>query len=148
MKKPKSSPAPADRGLEHSAGGVIVEDGRVLLIRTRNLEGAEVWTFPKGHLEAGETPEAAAIREVAEETGFNCEISGELYKAEYSFFRNGRPVDKDVRWYRMDKRGGDGVPKTPDEIAGMKWAALEEAKALLTYPSDLRMLGFITRTPR
>jgi diadenosine hexaphosphate hydrolase (ATP-forming) len=138
---------PAERDLEHSAGGVIVEDGRVLLIRMRNLEGAEVWTFPKGHLEAGETPEAAALREVAEETGFDCEITGELYKAEYSFFRNGRPVDKDVRWYRMRRRGGDGVAKTPDEIVDMKWAALEEAKTLLTYPSDLGMLGLITRKP-
>ena len=134
---------PAERALEHSAGGVIVEDGRVLLIRMRNLAGAEVWTFPKGHLEAGETPEAAAVREVAEETGFDCEITGELYKAEYSFFRNGIPVDKDVRWYRMKRRGGDGVPKTPDEITAMTWSALEEAKELLTYPSDLRMLGLI-----
>ena len=97
-----------ERIQEHSAGGVILENGRVLLIRMRNLEGAEVWTFPKGHLEAGETPEAAALREVAEETGFDCEITGELYKAEYSFFRNGLPVDKDVRWYLMKRCGGDG----------------------------------------
>ena len=48
--------------LEHSAGGVIIEDGLVLLILMRNLKGATVWTFPKGHLEAGETPQAAALR--------------------------------------------------------------------------------------
>jgi 8-oxo-dGTP pyrophosphatase MutT (NUDIX family) len=114
----------------------------------RNLEGAEVWTFPKGHLEAGETPEAAALREVAEETGFCCEITGELYKAAYSFFRNGRPVDKDVRWYRMRRSGGDGVPKTPDEIVDMKWASLEAAKELLTYPSDLRILELVTPKPQ
>ena len=47
---------------EHSAGGIILEDGRVLLILMRNLEGKKVWTFPKGHLEAGETAEAAALR--------------------------------------------------------------------------------------
>lgn len=135
-------------GLEHSAGGIIVEDGRVLLIQVRNLEGAEVWTFPKGHLEAGETPQDAAIREVAEETGFNCEITGELYKAAYSFLRNGKPVDKDVRWYRMRRLGGDGVAKTPDEILTMKWCPLTEAKDQLKYPSDLRILGLITRKPR
>jgi ADP-ribose pyrophosphatase YjhB (NUDIX family) len=81
-----------EHAIEHSAGGVILEDGRVLLIQMRNLEGKEVWTFPKGHLEAGETPRQAAIREVAEETGFDCEITGELYKAEYAFVRKGRPT--------------------------------------------------------
>ena len=49
---------------EHSAGGVILEDGRVLLIQMRNLKGEKVWTFPKGHIEPGETAEAAALREV------------------------------------------------------------------------------------
>ena len=40
---------------EHSAGGIIFEDGRVLLILMRNLKGGQVWTFPKGHIEPGET---------------------------------------------------------------------------------------------
>ena len=134
-----------ERMMEHSAGGVITEAGRVLLIRVRNLEGLEVWTFPKGHLEAGETPEAAAIREVAEETGFDCEITGELYRSEYSFLRNGKPVHKDVRWYGMRRLGGDGVAKTPDEIVGMKWEPLEKAERFLTYPSDIKLLGLAVR---
>ena len=128
---------------EHSAGGVIFEDGRVLLILMRNLAGAKVWTFPKGHLEAGETPRAAALREVAEETGFECEITGELYKAEYSFVRDGRPVNKDVLWYSMRRLGGDGVVKTPEEIFGVKWCSLEEAGKHLTYPSDLAILKLL-----
>lgn len=148
MENLRGSPEHPERAREHSAGGIIVENGRVLLIRMRNLERTEVWSFPKGHLEAGETPEAAALREVAEETGFYCEIIGELYEAAYSFFRNGRPVDKDVRWYRMRRRGGDGVPKTPDEIVDMKWASLEAAKKLLTYPSDLTILELVTPKPR
>ena len=40
---------------EHSAGGVVLEDGNVLLIQVQNLKCDKVWTFPKGHLEAGET---------------------------------------------------------------------------------------------
>ncbi|HAH32865.1 MAG TPA: NUDIX hydrolase [Elusimicrobia bacterium] len=128
---------------EHSAGGVIFEDGQVLLILMANLNGDKVWTFPKGHLEDGETAEAAAIREVAEETGFDCRITGELYKAEYSFVRNGIPVNKDVRWYLMKRLGGDGIPKTPDEVFDMKWCALAEAEAYLTYPSDLRLLELV-----
>jgi len=44
----------------------------------------------------------------------------------------------------MRRRGGDGVPKTPDEIVDIKWASLEAAKGLLTYPSDLRILELVT----
>ncbi len=128
---------------EHSAGGVILEDGRVLLILMRNLKGEKVWTFPKGHLEPGETPRAAAIREVAEETGFDCEIAGDLYTASYSFVRNGSPVDKDVRWYLMRRLGGDGVVKTPEEIFGIKWCPLAEAGNCLSYQSDLEILELL-----
>jgi len=132
-----------EKDIEHSAGGVILEDGRLLLILMENLAGARVWTFPKGHLEPGETPRDAALREVAEETGFDCEITGELCKAEYSFVRNGRPVDKDVLWYTMRRRGGDGVVKTPGEIFGVKWCSLAEAEGYLSYPSDLRILELL-----
>ncbi|HOW90478.1 MAG TPA: NUDIX domain-containing protein, partial [Elusimicrobiales bacterium] len=110
------------------------------------LEGTMVWTFPKGHLEAGEGPREAARREVAEETGLECEIIRELFKAEYSFSRNGRPVDKDVIWYLMRRVGGDGVVKTPDEIFGMKWCAPDEAAKCLTYESDLKILGMLKGT--
>ncbi len=128
---------------EHSAGGVILEDGRVLLILMLNLTGSKIWTFPKGHIEPGETPEAAALREVAEETGFDCEIIRALCKADYSFERQGRHVDKDVRWYLMRRLGGDGVVKTPDEIFDIKWCEPGEAKKYLSYPSDLKMLELL-----
>lgn len=128
---------------EHSAGGVILENGSVFLILVRDLEGKQVWTFPKGHIEPGETAEAAAVREVAEETGFFCEIDSELYKAEYSFVRNGVLTDKDVRWFMMKRAGGDGVPTTPDEVLDMKWCPLEEAERTLTYASDLAILELL-----
>jgi 8-oxo-dGTP pyrophosphatase MutT (NUDIX family) len=128
---------------EHSAGGVIIEGGQALLIMMRNLKGEHVWTFPKGHLEPGETPEGAAVREVLEETGYECRIKKKLFKAHYSFTRGKFPVEKDVQWYLMEKTGGDGVPRTPDEIFAMKWCGAEEAAKNLVYPSDLRILGLI-----
>jgi hypothetical protein len=43
----------------------------------------------------------------------------------------------------MKRRGGDGVVKTPDEITAMKWCTVEEAKKLLSYTSDLRLLELL-----
>ena len=130
---------------EHSAGGIIFEDSSVLLILVQNLKGEKVWTFPKGHLEPGETAEQAAVREVAEETGWDCEITSDLYKAEYTFKRGADLVDKDVRWFMMKRVGGDGMPKTPDEVLDMKWCLLEDAENELLYRSDLEILDLLKK---
>lgn len=132
-----------EKNHEFSAGGVILKDGRLLLIKMRDLLGEEVWTFPKGHLEGEETPELAALREVKEEAGLDCRILRHLHVARYSFFRRGVPVDKRVDWFLMEETGGDGRPLTPDEVLDKKWASLEEAAALLKYPSDLEILALV-----
>lgn len=130
---------------EHSAGGVILEDGTVLLIQVKNLKGDVVWTFPKGHLEPGENPEAAALREVAEETGWDCEITSPLYKAVYSFMRGDMLVDKEVQWFLVRRVGGDGLPRTPDEVLDMKWLPLAEAENELAYKSDLEIIDLLKK---
>jgi len=132
-----------EKKYEHSAGGVVLENGKVLLILMQNLKGEKVWTFPKGHIEPGETPELAAAREVREETGWSCEIKAELYTAHYSFFRAGARVEKDVRWFLAERTGGDGAPTTPDEVFGMKWLSLAEAEKELIYPSDLEIVRLL-----
>ena len=48
---------------------IIARDGAVLMIRRRQKEGELLWAFPGGGVEAGETPEQAAVREVGEEVG-------------------------------------------------------------------------------
>ncbi|MFF2146190.1 NUDIX hydrolase [Kitasatospora sp. NPDC058190] len=51
------------------AVAIVVQDGRVLMVRRRVAEGQLSWKFPAGEIEPGESPEAAAVRETAEETG-------------------------------------------------------------------------------
>ncbi len=123
---------------EHSAGGVLLEDGKVLLIRTRNLKGEEVWTFPKGLVEPGESPERAALREVFEETGYEAEILRPLGQVTYWFVRDGKRVKKTVDWFLM--RPIRRVKEPDWEVEGVAWVPLEEAAERLRYKSDLELL--------
>lgn len=47
---------------EFSCGGVILDGRKVLLVQVKNMKGKKIWTFPKGHIEPGETPRQAALR--------------------------------------------------------------------------------------
>ncbi|MEC7761936.1 MAG: NUDIX hydrolase [Pseudomonadota bacterium] len=52
-----------------AALSVVLRDGHVLLVRRRNPPDAGLWGYPGGKVDPGETPEQAAVRELAEETG-------------------------------------------------------------------------------
>jgi ADP-ribose pyrophosphatase YjhB (NUDIX family) len=129
---------------EVSAGGLVVRDGKVLLVRVENLQGEVRWTFPKGHLEAGEGPRQAARREVEEETGWACRIRGALGTARYRFRRGAREVSKQVRWYLMTPLRRTGS-RDPDEVLAVRWAALGAARRLISYPSDIALLDAYQR---
>jgi 8-oxo-dGTP diphosphatase len=94
------------------------------------------WSFPKGHLEAGESSEQAARREVLEEAGLLGPLGVELRPSRYED-RHGRP--KVVRWWAMEVTGGEFVPN--DEVDELRWLAPTEAYQLLTYADDRALLG-------
>lgn len=124
---------------EVSAGGVVVDDqGRVLLVRTRNLKGEPVWTLPKGLMESGEDPETAALREVQEETGYRCAVLKPLPPSQYWFRREGHLVKKTVHWFLM--RPLEQVGEHDWEIEEVAWVPLAEAVERLTYPSDRKLV--------
>lgn len=123
---------------EYAAGGAVIRGGKVLLVKVTNLQGEVKWSFPKGHLEGREKPLEAALREVEEETGWRCESQGLLGEVRYKFNRNGRPVDKKVRWYRMKPLKKVGRPDAV-EIMTTRWVALRGLSKYLTYPSDLKL---------
>jgi 8-oxo-dGTP pyrophosphatase MutT (NUDIX family) len=125
--------------LEFSAGGLVLdENGRVLLIRARDLRNQPVWTLPKGTLAPGETSADAALREVQEETGYRCELVRELQVVTYWFQRNGRRIKKTVRWFLM--RPLEKVSEHDSEVDEVLWATPDEATARLRYDSDRRLL--------
>ena len=126
--------------LEFSAGGLVFDDeGRVLLIRARDLRNQPVWTLPKGALNPGETSVNAALREVQEETGYKCELVRELMPVTYWFQRGGRRIRKTVRWYLM--RPIAKVGEHDHEVDEVLWADRADAQARLRYDSDRRLLA-------
>jgi 8-oxo-dGTP diphosphatase len=114
-----------------AAGGVVVRDGRVLLVHRSRYDD---WTLPKGKLEAGESWEAAALREVEEEAGVRCELGGFVGATRYE--HGGEP--KEVRWWRMTTAG---EPRPRHEVDEVRWATEEEARALLSYARDRELLA-------
>jgi 8-oxo-dGTP diphosphatase len=121
-----------------AAGGVVVdEDGRVAVVHRPNYDD---WTLPKGKLDAGETFEDAALREVWEETGLRCTLVRELPSTEYSV--RGRP--KIVRYWLMSVVEDPGFAPN-DEVDELRWLSAADAAGLLTYDRDKEVLEAAVR---
>ena len=118
-----------------AAGGLVVRDGLVLLVHRDRYDD---WSLPKGKLEAGETWEDAALREVREEVGLDCEL-GEPVGS--TFYEPGG-VRKEVRWWRMTAEGDAGVS---DEVDAVRWATPGEACGLLSYDSERALVESVFR---
>lgn len=125
---------------EYSAGGVAVnKQGRLLMVKVKNLKGDIVWTFPKGHVEKGEKSEETAVREVREETGWECRIVEPLDTVTYWFKWNSDLIRKAVRWFLM--KPVKHVSEHDElEIIGVEWVDQKEAVMRATYPSDKKLL--------
>jgi len=123
---------------EFSAGGVIVSGRNVLLVKVKNLSGKIVWTFPKGHIEKGETGKSAALREVVEETGCVCEVVKPLGTTKYSFIFKNKNINKKVEWFLMKPL--KKVGEHDCEVMSVKWYEINRAKIMLKYAADLSLL--------
>jgi 8-oxo-dGTP pyrophosphatase MutT (NUDIX family) len=126
---------------DFSAGGVVVDGDRMIAIVPvkRATDGSKVLGLPKGHPDGDETPEQAAAREVAEETGVTGRLVSELGDVDYHYERKGRPVHKVVRFYRFEYETGD-VADHDHEIERAEWITLEDGARRLTYEGEREMV--------
>ena len=82
-----------------------------------------VWSFPKGHLELGETAEMAAVREVFEETGITAKVHAPIGDIAFWFIATGGELSDADR-----------------EVDAVEWIALTDVHARLSYGDERRLL--------
>ena len=127
-----------DEELVRAAGGIVVRDGAVLMIHRPEYDD---WSLPKGKLDADESPEDAAVREVEEETGLRCSLGAFVGTVGYED-RRGRPKTVDY-WEMTPPTSGEGsLPfEANDEVDELRWVTPEEALGLMTYDRDRQILA-------
>lgn len=142
---PKPTPRrPAVRRVEETSAGGFVLDRRgrqpkAALIARRDRRGRLIWSLPKGHIEAGETPEDAAVREVLEETGIHGSIVASLGTIDFWFMAENQRIHKTVHHYLLDAH--DLVLSDADaEVAEVAWVPLDEVAGRLRYADERRLL--------
>jgi len=136
--------APQIARIELSAGGVILrrladEPSEVLLIK----DAYGNWGWPKGHVEAGESLEAAALRECSEETGLTrLRISERLGTTDWYFRAGGTLIHKFCDYFLVESDAAESPsPRRAEGIQACSWQRLEEAATLLTYTNARQVLA-------
>jgi ADP-ribose pyrophosphatase YjhB (NUDIX family) len=142
----KTKPPYAKRVDEVSAGGLVIDStGKLgLLIGRRDqkdLSGKRIlWSLPKGHIEEGETPEQAALREVKEETGIESAIEKSLGVIDFWFMAGGKRIHKTVHHYLFRESGGL-LAAQESEVDEVAWFPLAEIVGRLAYPDEKKLIA-------
>jgi ADP-ribose pyrophosphatase YjhB (NUDIX family) len=129
---------------ETSAGGLVVDHpdaalARAALIGRTDRRGRMLWSLPKGHVEAGETAEDTAVREVAEETGITGRVVAPLGTIDFWFVADGRRIHKTVHHFLL--MATDGELSADDvEVEEVAWVPLVELPQRLAYADERRLV--------
>ena len=131
---------------EVSAGGVVFrvapgDDGDPQALFLLIRDSYRNWGFPKGHLEEGEEPERAAVREVAEETGLVAlDVHGAIQTIDWYFRFRGRLIHKVCHFYLMRSDSAATSPQRDEGITACRWASFDEATRMVSYANARQVL--------
>lgn len=136
-------PAPRRKSREEvSSGGIVFrrDGGHILFLIIR--DSYRNWGFPKGHLEADEPPDRAALREVGEETGLHAlKLHDLIDTIDWHFRFRGRPVHKVCHFYLIEAMDARTTPQRAEGITACRWAAFEQAQKLVAYENARLVLA-------
>lgn len=119
----------------HAAGCVIVRfaEAQPLFLLIRDQYGH--WTFPKGHLDEGETSRDAAVREVREETGVIGTLGSHITTIYYDVTKKGQTFRKQVDWYVLITAQTTVTPQAEEGIYEYAWLPADDVESHLGYPA-------------
>lgn len=123
-----------------SCGGIVIFRGKILLLYKNIHNKYEGWVLPKGTVEAGESHEETALREVLEESGAKAQIIKYVGKSSYTFNIPGDEVNKDVHWYLMMADSYYSKPQREEFFIDSGFYKYHEAYHLLKFPNEKEML--------
>ena len=126
---------------EVSSGGIVAKtrgrEIRVLLIK----DPYGVWTWPKGKIEKGETPLAAAKREIGEETGLkNIEVISRIGRTNYYYTRDKKLIYKTVHVYLFKFTGKEALSIQKSEIDDGRWYSEKVALSKMGYAGAKKLV--------
>jgi 8-oxo-dGTP diphosphatase len=106
---------------------IIVDDGKVLMIRRREREGKLLWAFPGGGIEAGESAEEAAVRETAEEVGLEVKVERTLGERVHP------NTGRHMTYVACEPISGEAFVGDEEEIAEVAWITHGEIAVYVPY---------------
>lgn len=109
------------------AAAIVVNEGRVLMVRRRVSEGQLSWQFPAGEVEPGEAREDAAVRETQEETGLT--VAAVKLLGERVHPKTGRLMS----YTACEMLGGTAHVADTEELAELAWVAHGEIPQYVPY---------------
>ena len=124
---------------EKSCGAIVYRKfhGNTELLLIKNQNGGH-WSFPKGHVEAGETEEETALREIMEETGIEVILDTSFRRV--ITYTPKKETTKDVIYFLAKAVTYDYTPQE-EEIAQIKWVEINHAATILSYDNDRQLVA-------
>lgn len=127
----------------HAAGAVLfrMQDDTPLCAVVHRSRYDD-WSLPKGKVDPGESLPTTGVREIAEETGFECTLESLIGTTAYPLKENTR---KEVTYWSARALSGQFTPNS--EVDDLRWLPVDEAKALVSYSLDRKILTRFAEAP-
>lgn len=125
---------------EKSCGALVyrIKNGELELLLLKHRFGGH-WSFPKGHVEEGETEVETALREVHEETGLTIQLE-DGFRQSVEYYP--RPNIRKQVVYFLGYADDDRTRRQEEEISEIRWVPLKSAHREVTFRNDKNLINY------